>query len=73
MINRNKRNGMKVFIPTNDSNEGLIKKGYTLKPLIIEAYMYHLYSFGEEKTQNLFNKKVNTGTVMTSKGKTRVL
>ena len=64
---------MKVFIPTNDGNEGLEKKGFILKPLIIEAYMYHLYSFGEEKTQNLFSKKVNTGTEITNKGKTRVL
>lgn len=68
-----KKKEMKVFIPTNDGNEGLLKKGFILKPLIIEAYLYHLYSSGEEKTQNLFNKKVKTGTMTTSKGKTRVL
>ena len=64
---------MKVFIPTNDGESDLEKHGFILRPLIIEAYMYHLYLSTEEKTQNLFNKKVKTGTVMTSKGKTRVL
>lgn len=64
---------MKIFIPINETNGSLINKGFTLKPLIIEAYQCH---FGElwpsEKTQNLFSKKVNIGTVTTKKGKTLV-
>lgn len=64
---------MKIFIPTNDGEDGLEKYGYVLKPLIIEAYRYHLYLSTEEKTQNLFNKNVKTGTMITNKGNTRVL
>lgn len=64
---------MKVFIPTNDHNDELEKEGFVLKPLIIEAYRYHLSTSMAEKTQNLLIKKVNTGTITTSKGKTRVL
>ena len=63
---------MIIFIPTTDSNEKLIAKGFCLKPFVIEAYQYHLdVSLISEKTQNLFNKKVKTGTVTTNRGKTR--
>ncbi len=68
-----KRYEMKVFIPTNDGESDLIKEGFILKPLIIEAYRYHLNLSTEEKTQNLFNKKVKIGTATISKGNTRVL
>jgi hypothetical protein len=60
---------MKIFIPDNDKNAGLIYQGFLLKPLVIEAYKYHLNSEVFENTQKRFNKKEKTGTKMTSKGK----
>lgn len=62
---------MKIFIPTNDTNEHLINQGYSIKPLIIEAYQYHLVSTTFENTQNLLSKKVKTGIATTKKGKTK--
>lgn len=62
---------MNVFIPTNEANEKLANLGYSFKPFIIEAYQYHLDLSTSENTQNLFSRKVNIGTVMTNKGKTR--
>lgn len=58
---------MKVFIPCNDDNEGLVQQGFDFKPLVIEAYKYH---FESENTQNLDIKKVIIGTDKTNKGKT---
>lgn len=62
---------MLIFIPTNEVNNTYIKRGFSFKPLIIEAYQYHLgVSSRAEKTQNLLSKNVNTGTVTTNKGNT---
>lgn len=62
---------MLVFIPTNEIDKNYANEGFSFKPLIIEAYQYHLdVSCSAEKTQNLFNKKVKTGTVTINKGKT---
>jgi len=61
---------MKIFIPANEFNEDALDKGFCFVPFDIQAYAYHLSI--EEKTQNLFNKKVKTGTEITSKGKTSV-
>ena len=61
---------MQLFIPANEPNEKLIAKGFSFKPLIIDAYQYHLRFSTEEKTQNLFSKKVNAGTVTIKSGKT---
>lgn len=61
---------MKIFIPANEINDSYLQKGFAFKPLIIEAYKYHLDVSDEENTQNLLNKKVNTGTVTTSNGNT---
>jgi hypothetical protein len=58
---------MKLFIPCNDQNNSLINQGFEIKPLVIEAYKYHLTS---EKTQNFDIKKVITGTDNTNKGRT---
>jgi hypothetical protein len=64
---------MKIFIPINETNTFLINEGFTFNPLIIEAYRFHVdESLGSEKTQNLFNKKVKIGTVITRNGKTLV-
>lgn len=64
---------MKIFIPINETNGSLINKGFTFQPLIIEAYQCHFVElWASEKTQNLFSKKVNIGTVTTKKGKTLV-
>ena len=63
---------MLVFIPTNEINNYYIQEGFSFKPLIIEAYQYHLEdSSSSEKTQNLLSKNVNTGTVTTNKGNAR--
>ena len=61
---------MKIFIPTNDSNEDLINKGFTIKPLVIEAYQFQFVSAALEKTQNLLSKKIKTGMAIIKKGKT---
>jgi len=61
-----------IFIPSNDSNREMIENGFLFKPLIIEAYRYHVLVSELEKTQNLFNKNVKTGTTTTSVGRTRV-
>ncbi len=63
---------MKIFIPTNELSDEYIAKGYTLQPLIIDAYKYHLEDFISEKTQNLFSKKEKSGTVTIKIGRTRV-
>ena len=64
---------MKIFIPINETNSSLINNGYTIQPLIIEAYLCHVDEIWlSEKTQNLFSKKVNIGTITTKKGKTLV-
>ncbi len=60
---------MKIFIPTNELNEKFIHSGFSLKPLVIEAYQYHLNHSLPENTQNLFSKKVKTGTKITKIGK----
>lgn len=66
---------MLIFIPTNDMNAVYLQAGFSFKPLVIEAYQYHLglapTSAALEKTQNLFSKKVNTGTVATNNGNAR--
>ena len=59
---------MKVFIPSNELDEKIANQGFSFKPFNINAYAYHLSN--DEKTQNLFNKKVNTGTQVTNNGKT---
>ena len=62
---------MKIFIPTNEMNERWLNNGFSFKPFIIEAYDCHLSDLElSEKTQNLFNKKVNTGTTIINKGNT---
>jgi len=61
---------MQLFIPTNEPDEKLLAKGFRFKPLIIDAYQYHLCFSTEEKTQNLFSKKVKAGTVTIKSGKT---
>jgi len=64
---------MNIFIPINETNESLLNKGFTIQPLIIEAYQCHFDELWlSEKTQNLFSKKVNIGTVTTKKGRTLV-
>lgn len=66
-----KRIIMLIFIPTNETNTTYIKRGFSFKPLIIEAYQYHLdVSSSTENTQKLLSKNVNTGTVITNKGST---
>ena len=63
---------MLIFIPTNETNNDFVQNGFSFKPLIIEAYQYHLdVSSSSENTQNLFSKKVKTGTVTTNNGRTR--
>ena len=59
---------MRIFIPTNELNEKILNQGFSFKPFNIESYLYHFSS--DEKTQNLFNKKVNMGTEATNNGKT---
>ncbi|HOP21433.1 MAG TPA: hypothetical protein PK055_00450 [Gammaproteobacteria bacterium] len=61
---------MKLFIPTNEINNDWVDKGFSFKPLIIEAYQFHISSSIGEKTQNLLSKKVKTGTITTNIGKT---
>jgi hypothetical protein len=61
-----------IFIPTNEMDKNYLKKGFGFKPLVIEAYKYHLGLSTTEKTQNLLSKKVKTGTVTTNKGSTCV-
>lgn len=63
---------MQIFIPTNDLHSKYLHQGFSFKPLVIEAYQYHLdVSLTSEKTQNLLSKNVKTGTVTTNRGKTR--
>ncbi len=33
---------MKIFIPETDTNHNLVNQGFILKPLVIQAYKYHL-------------------------------
>lgn len=62
---------MKIFVPTNEISEDFLNNGYSFKPFNIESYLYHLDLSVSEKTQNLFNEKVTTGTEITKSGKTR--
>ena len=62
---------MKIFIPTNEPKEDFFKQGFCLKPLVIEAYKYHLNYPFSEKTQKRLSKKVKTGTRTTNKGKVK--
>lgn len=62
---------MKIFIPINENNEKKVKKE-ELRPLVIEAYLYHVNLSSIEKTQNLLSKKVKRGTETINKGNTRV-
>ena len=61
---------MKVFIPINEQNESLFDQCFEIKPLVIEAYKYHLAS---ENTQNLDIKKVTIGTETNNRGNTKVV
>lgn len=61
-----------IFIPSNEICNKMIERGFDFKPLIIEAYKFHVTSSEFEKTQNLFNKKVKTGTTTIKAGSTRV-
>ncbi len=67
---QNSIRAMKIFIPTNELNEQFIHRGFSLKPLVIEAYQYHLNHSLSENTQNRFSKNVKTGTNITKTGKT---
>ena len=62
---------MKIFIPINENNEKKVKEE-ELRPLVIEAYLYHVNLSSIEKTQNLLSKKVKRGTETINKGNTRV-
>ena len=61
---------MKIFIPSNEANIAYLKQGFCFKPLIIDAYLYHLDARGFENTQNRLSKKVKNGTTTNKKGKT---
>lgn len=68
-----KEESMNIFIPSNEESDSLINKGFVFQPFVIEAYQCHFSEIlPSEKTQNLFSKKVNIGTVTTKKGKTLV-
>ena len=62
---------MKIFIPTNELKTSFIEKGYCLRPLVIEAYQYHLRPSFSENTQKRLSKKVKTGTRTTNRGKAK--
>lgn len=61
---------MKIFIPTSELSEQFIDRGFCLKPLVIDAYKYHLNHSLPENTQNRLSKKVKAGTKITKAGKT---
>ncbi len=60
---------MKIFIPSNEFNCSYQNKGYNFKPLVIEAYLYHLNVGEFEKTQKRLSTKVKTGTITSKKGR----
>ncbi len=62
---------MKIFIPTNEPKEIFFEQGFNLKPLVIEAYKYHLGYYNSENTQNRLSKKVKIGTRTINKGKAK--
>lgn len=61
---------MKVFIPSNEPNTTYLKGGFNFKPLVIDAYLYHLKDGDLEKTQKRLRTKVKSGTITNKKGKT---
>ncbi len=60
---------MKVFIPSNEFNCIYQNNGFSFKPLVIDAYLYHLEVGDLEKTQKRLRTKVKTGTITNKKGK----
>ena len=61
---------MNVFIPSNELNTSYLKQGFNFKPLVIDAYLYHLKVGDLVKTQNRLRAKVKIGTTTNKKGKT---
>ena len=61
---------MNVFIPSNELNTIYLKQGFDFKPLVIEAYLYHLNVGELENTQKRLSTKVKSGTTTNKKGRT---